>query len=84
MLPFSEMCGFLCTFLARNRFDLDFFSNMLSEQMSSMPWNVTSDGCSLGKPIHRRPVLPGLAPPFCRAPPRLEPPMKFPGFRFHR
>ena len=56
-----------------------------SGQLSSMPGGKR-DGCLLGEPTRRRPVLPGPAPPPRRAPPRPDPPVVCPGFgleRFH-
>ena len=38
------------------------------------------DGCLLGGPIRRRPILPRPAPPSRRAPPRPDPPVVCPGF----
>ena len=44
------------------------------------------DGCLLGEPIRRRPVLPcpALPRPLRRAPPRPDPPMIYPDFGLHR
>ena len=42
------------------------------------------NGCFLGKPTRRPPVLPRTAPPLRRAPPRPDPPVLCPGFGFDK